>query len=247
LTEEFFLPPELITCVKNARHVAVLTGAGVSAESGVPTFRDKLAGLWARYRAEDLSSVEAFQRDPALVWRWHTWLADQMEEALPNAGHFALAEWQNILEDFTLITQNIDGLHQRAGSQGVLELHGNIHRVICSQEGTVVGPRDGSDASATHCPRCGAWLRHDVVWFGENLPEQILQAAEDASRKCDLFVTIGTSAVVQPAASLPLLARRAGAVVVEINPHATALSPVVSYSVRGPSARMLPYLLARLR
>jgi NAD-dependent deacetylase len=247
MVEKNFIPPELIRLLPQARRVAVLTGAGVSAESGVPTFRERISGLWEQYRAEELCSVDAFRRDPGLVWRWHTWLADQMDQAAPNPGHLALADWQLRADNFTLITQNIDGLHQRAGSRHVLELHGNIHRLICSQERTSAGPRGASTDIPPRCSTCGAWLRHDVVWFGESLQEEILQEAWAAAASCDLFLVVGTSGIVHPAASLPVLAQRAGAIVIEINTQKTALTSSIPFCLQGTSVDLVPALVHAIR
>jgi NAD-dependent deacetylase len=236
------LPAELVALCRSAGRIAMLTGAGVSRESGVPTFREKQTGLWERYRAEDLVSVEGFARNPRLVWEWHEWMAAVMAAAGPNPGHAAIARMARSAASFTLITQNIDGLHQRAGCAQVHELHGNIHRIICSAERTPVREhRAGGDPP--RCPRCGAFLRRDVVWFGEALPEEALQAAWEAAAECEVFFSVGTSAVVQPAASLALLALRRGAAVVEVNPQETPLSASARFLLRGPSAEILPALV----
>ena len=241
------IPPDLIPLLRSARRVAVLTGAGVSKESGVPTFREAQTGLWEQYRPEDLVSIEAFRRAPGLVWEWHAWLRDLMRQAQPNPGHLALAELQARLArrgaQFTLITQNIDSLHQRAGNQLVIELHGNISRVICSRDRLPVERWPTTGPTPPPCPHCGAPLRPDVVWFGENLPIEALWAAKRAARESDIFLSIGTSGVVEPAASLPFVALGRGAVVVEINPDATPLTPNATYVLPGPSGQVLPELV----
>lgn len=239
------IPPKLIDKLAGARRVAVLTGAGISAESGVPTFREAQTGLWARYDPEDLATPDAFQRDPKLVWNWYAWRRDLVARAAPNPGHDALAELYTRFEEFTLITQNVDGLHQRAGSRDMIELHGNIARIRCSLEGTLV-PVFAAAESPPRCPSCGGLLRPDVVWFGEMLPMDALSQANDAALRCEVFMSIGTSAMVFPAADLPLIALRTGATVIEINPAATALSPRAHFPLHGPSGVILPALLAAL-
>ena len=237
------IPEALITHLRAARRIVVLTGAGVSAESGVPTFRDAQTGLWVRYRAEDLATPEAFLRNPKLVWDWYTWRKKLVSEVQPNPGHYALAEIEKRFTSFSLVTQNVDGLHQRAGSRNVLELHGNILRTKCFDEGTRVAEVDDTGAVPPRCPRCGGLLRPDVVWFGELLPADVLNRAMQAAQVCDTFFSVGTSALVQPAASLPLLALEGGAVVVEVNPQATPLTAQATYALRGPSGEVLPELV----
>jgi NAD-dependent deacetylase len=236
------IPEGLIQHLRVARSLVVLTGAGVSAESGVPTFRDAQTGLWVRYRPEDLATPEAFLRNPKLVWDWYTWRKKLVREVQPNAGHYALAEIENHLATFTLVTQNVDGLHQRAGSSKVLELHGNILRMKCFDEGTFVAEGEETESVPPRCPRCGGLLRPDVVWFGELLPADVLQRAMQATQVCDTFFSVGTSGLVQPAASLPWQALEHGAVVVEVNPQITPLSAHVTYSLPGPSGEILQEL-----
>jgi len=228
--------------LRSADRVAVLTGAGISAESGVPTFRDAQTGLWARYRAEDLATPEAFAADPGLVWAWYARRRALVAQAEPNAGHRALAEMAQHLAHFTLITQNVDGLHRRAGSSEVLELHGNIERTMCSRERRPVASWDEDGATPPRCPRCGAPLRPDVVWFGEPLPEPELRRAFEATAECQLFLCVGTSTVVHPAASLPFEALAHGAAVVEINPTPTPLTPRAAHVLAAPAAQVLPAL-----
>jgi len=244
------LPDELIEAIRVARHLAVLTGAGISAESGVPTFRDAQTGLWARYDPTELATAQAFQRNPKLVWDWYQWRRELVAKAAPNAGHLALAQLESGLLQpgtrFTLITQNVDGLHQRAGSRSIIELHGNIWRTKCFTEDQVVEAWPPTDEVPPRCPRCGGLLRPDVVWFGEALPRHALAAATEAARACDVFFSIGTSALVQPAASLPLLALGHGAVVVEINPDETPLTAHLTYSLRGPAGTILPELVKQV-
>jgi NAD-dependent deacetylase len=243
---EILIPAELVARLRVARRVAVLTGAGISAESGVPTFREAQTGLWARYNPEELATPEAFQRNPRLVWEWYAWRQERVRQAEPNPGHLALVELERRIAEFTLITQNVDGLHRWAGSQQVLELHGNLFRVKCFDEDRPVENWPDSEDIPPRCPRCGALLRPDVVWFGEMLPASVLRAAEQAAANAEVFFSIGTSALVYPAAELPFVALRAGATVVEINPQPTPLSPQVTFSLNGPSGAVLPELAARV-
>ncbi len=238
------IPPELINRLRHARRVAVLTGAGISAESGVPTFREAQTGLWARYNPEELATPEAFQRNPRLVWEWYAWRQQRVRQAEPNAGHRALVEMERRVAEFTLITQNVDGLHRRAGSHQILELHGNLFRAKCFSEDRPVESWPGGEEIPPRCPRCGGLLRPDVVWFGEMLPAATLRAAEHAAATAELFFSIGTSALVYPAADLPFAALNAQATVVEINPQPTPLSPHVTFSLNGAAGQILPALVA---
>jgi NAD-dependent deacetylase len=233
--------PQLVAALRSARHVAVLTGAGVSAESGIPTFRDAQTGLWARYSPEELATPAAFRRNPQLVWEWYAWRRELVARAAPNPGHYALAELERLAPLVTLITQNVDGLHQRAGSAAPIELHGNIGRVICSAEGVAVAA--WGDELPPRCPRCGAYLRPDVVWFGELLPAAALAAAVRAAGDCDLFLSVGTSGMVEPAASLPQVALRAGATVAVINLDVVSAARPPLYTLNARSGRLLPKLL----
>ena len=220
--------------------VIALTGAGISAESGVPTFRGE-GGLWRNFRPEQLATPTAFQRDPALVWEWYDWRRGLIGGCAPNAAHVMLTEMETTLPDFTLITQNVDGLHQAAGSRNVLELHGNIWRVRCTGCGRMTKDRRVPlPEIPSRCPECGGLLRPDVVWFGESLPQEVLEAAWAAAARCKLILVIGTSAVVQPAGSLPLVALENGARLVEINPAETPLSARAHEILRGPAAEALP-------
>jgi NAD-dependent deacetylase len=228
--------------------VAVLTGAGVSEESGIPTFRDPQTGLWSQYDPLVLATAEAFAENPKRVWDWYEWRREVRARAQPNAGHYALAELESALPHFTLITQNIDNLHRGAGSCNIIELHGNIFRNKCSRENALV---DRADARPTEngllaCPRCGAYLRPDVVWFGEPLPAPALERAFEEAQTCDLFFSIGTSAVVEPAASLPRVARSRGATLIEINPRETEISGWADVVVRGKSGEVLPRIVQTL-
>ena len=237
----------LLAKLKSARRVAVLTGAGVSAESGVPTFRDAQTGLWARYRPEDLATPEAFRRNPKMVWDWYQYRFNSVAAVEPNPGHRALALMQDMFPQFTLITQNVDGLHERAGSRKVIELHGNIMKHKCLDCGIPLVLDDAPLGSPPSCPCDKSYYRPDVVWFGEPLPFEALGAAQEAAKSCDVFLCIGTSTVVYPAAELPFSAQRRGAVVVEINPDDTPLTGQADYVLRGPSGAILPALLDALQ
>ena len=228
--------------VRAARRIVLLSGAGMSAESGVPTFRDAQAGLWAKFRPEDLATEDAFRRDPAMVWDWYAMRRAMVARVAPNAGHLAVAAFQQRHPGrLTVVTQNVDGLHQRAGSPGVLALHGNLAedkwleppRPCCN----VAALRAGSPPS---CPACGNLRRPAVVWFGEMLPAAELAAAEEAAAACDLMLVVGTSGVVYPAAGL---ARATRGTVVVLNPGPTDLDDAADAVLRGTAASLLPALL----
>ena len=232
----------LIEILNNTTRVAVLTGAGISAESGIPTFRGE-NGLWKKYRAEELATPTAFSQDPKLVWEWYDWRRGIISPKEPNPGHKTLARWEKVFPDVSLITQNVDGLHQKAGSKNILELHGNIWKVRCTEEGTL------SENTETplkdippSCSKCGALLRPHIVWFGESLDPAVLHNAFLLSSSCEVMFVIGTSAVVQPAASLPLSAAEAGAKVVEINIDPTPLTSYADFSFRGKAGDILPLI-----
>ena len=229
-----------------ARHVCVLTGAGISAESGIPTFRDALSGLWERFRPEELATPEAFERDPELVWQWYEWRRDLIRKVEPNAGHRALVELARRVPRLTLVTQNVDGLHQRAGSPSVLEYHGNILRDRCTVERVVAERSDDSRGALPRCASCGGLLRPDVVWFGEPIPRAPMLLAAAAADDCDVFLSVGTSAQVYPAAGLADVALEHGAVVIEVNPDVTDLTARATIALQGPAGKMLPELCAAL-
>lgn len=230
-----------------ADRVAVLTGAGISAESGVPTFRGQ-DGLWKQHRAEQLATPEAFERDPRLVWEWYDWRRSLIAGVEPNPGHRVLAGWQDLFAEFSLITQNVDGLHGRSGSRDIIELHGNIWKLRCTREGTVSEVRDTPlPRLPPVCPSCGAMLRPHVVWFGESLDAEVLERAFRLSGACQAMLVIGTSSIVQPAASLPLAAARAGAKVIEINPEPTPLTPHADFFFQGNAGEIMPALDRLLR
>jgi NAD-dependent deacetylase len=224
----------------------VLTGAGISAESGVPTFRDAQTGLWAKFRPEDLATPEAFARDPKRVWQWYEWRRGLVRQAEPNPGHRALVELARRVARFTLVTQNVDGLHQRAGSRDVIEYHGNLFRDRCSAERAVRERAAASLSGLPECASCGAVLRPDVVWFGEPIPAHALQVGDRAAASCDIFLSIGTAAAVYPAAGLAATASAAGATVIEVNVAATELTASADIALSGPAGEILPRLLQAL-
>jgi NAD-dependent deacetylase len=236
----------LCLVLRQARHIAVLTGAGVSAESGLPTFRDALTGHWAKHRPEDLATPEAFERHPALVWDWYRMRREAARRAEPNPAHLALVRLEELAPRVTLITQNVDGLHRRAGSRTVIELHGDITRVRCSHEGvpveTWIEPPPGGPPP--RCEGCGAYLRPDVVWFGESLSEEALHRAWAAVDDCDMFLSVGTSNLVEPAASLPWLAAGHGASVLVVNTTMDGQRQGTGiHHLTGAAGRVLPRLI----
>ena len=239
----------LIDRLATAERVAVLTGAGISAESGIPTFRDP-GGLWQRFKPEELANVRAFLRNPQLVQGWYAHRRQIAEQTTPNAGHQALADLEALVPAFTLITQNVDGLHQRAGSRNVVELHGNITRSYCidcrkAAQDADLKPR--AEGEALRCRTCGGYLRPDVVWFGEMLPDDAVAQAQSATEQADIFLSIGTSAVVYPAAGLPLRAQDCGAYVAEINIAPSAIADTLDEVVLGRAGEVLPRLLEAVR
>jgi NAD-dependent deacetylase len=237
----------LIEVLSHANHVVVSTGAGISAESGIPTFRGK-EGLWKKYRAEELATPTAFAQNPNLVWEFYEWRRGIIAEKEFNPGHKVLARWENIFPVYSLITQNIDGFHQKAGSKNVLELHGNIWKLRCTEEGTITENHETPlKKSPPLCPDCGALLRPHVVWFGESLSPTVLQKAFQLSSECNMIFVVGTSAFVQPAASLPLAAAEAGAKIVEINPDPTPLTPYADFSFREKAGQILPLIDEELK
>jgi len=235
----------LLDRLAKANHVAVLTGAGISAESGVPTFRDE-DGLWEKFDPQELANVEAFLDNPELVQGWYRHRRQLVTEAKPNAGHRALAEMEAHIPKLTVITQNVDDLHNRAGSSTVIELHGNITHNYCMDcerpapaETVDAAIQDGHPA---RCEECDGLIRPDVVWFGEMLPPDAVEQANAATTQADVFLSIGTSAVVYPAAQFPLEARANGAYVAEVNPDTTGITDEVDESIRGPAGDVLPAL-----
>lgn len=264
---------KLLPILNKSERVGVLTGAGISAESGIPTFRGK-DGLWNRFNPTELATYEAFVENPKLVWKWYLWRMHLIAKAEPNPGHYALAKMEELFPYFLLITQNVDGLHKRAGSKRVVELHGNIFEGKCrfcgkkytEEEFSALWPladrkflasiteeelkgrvfEEVEKGNLPGCVNCGEIIGPGVVWFGESLPQDALELAFDFATKSQVFFSAGTSAVVQPAASIPLYAKRAGAVLVEVNPEETPLSPYCDFVFRGSAARVLPQIVSSL-
>jgi NAD-dependent protein deacetylase/lipoamidase len=236
-------PPKLIEVLATAQSITVLTGAGVSAESGVPTFRDAQTGLWSNFKPKELATAAGFLRNPRLVWEWYAWRRKLVAEAKPNPAHLGLVEMEKRVPLFTLITQNVDGLHQCAGSQNVIELHGNITRTKCFNEDTVVTSWPETGDVPPRCPNCGGLLRPDVVWFEEAMPEEETSRAFTCSANCEVFLSIGTSTVVHPAAALPFHALENGATVVEINTDTTPLTERADYVLTGAAGLVLAELM----
>jgi len=234
--------------VQRAQSLCVLTGAGMSAESGIPTFRDALTGLWARFDPMELASEQGFRSHPQRVWDWYASRRDGVRTAQPNAGHMALARYGRAHPGrLTLITQNVDDLHQRAGSDGVIRLHGDILRDRWLQRCALhpaCDPREAQAGRPPRCSSCGNLVRPGVVWFGEDLPVDALLASEEAAQRCDAMLVVGTSGAVYPAAGLAGVARRAGATVVIVNPHSSEIDDEAHELLRGTAATVLPALLA---
>ena len=230
----------------SAQAVVVSTGAGMSKESGIPTFRDAMEGLWARFDPQRLATVEGFRADPRLVWSWYAWRRRKVAEARPHAGYHALAELESLVPSLVVVTQNVDGLHAEAGSRDVVELHGSLRRVKClDRNHPFDGPVPDTGAEEEDpppCPVCGSPLRPDVVWFGEMLPERALRRAQRLAETSDVMLLVGTSGTVWPAAELPLLARRAGTRVVEVNPEPSDLTHAADVFLAGPAGTVLPAL-----
>lgn len=237
------------SALASARLLAVSSGAGVSKESGIPTFREAHTGLWSQYDPEQLATPAAFRRDPNLVWSWYMHRRRLAEETEPNPAHRAIARLQAERPNVLLITQNTDGLHDAAGSHDAIELHGNLRRYRCADncQGNPtpidLDSLEYDDETAPHCPHCGGYVRPDVVWFGEPLPSVALAAAFDLAECCDAMLVVGTSGVVQPAASLPWVARDHGATIVDVNVKPSGVTPVADFFLKGPAGEVLPALV----
>ncbi len=248
------IPEALIEKLQSAQHLVILTGAGVSAESGIATFRDTLTGLWKNYDAESLASEFGFRADPALVWGWYEWRRHKVLRAKPNPAHHAFAQLAKKVPKLTLITQNVDDLHERAGSTGVLHLHGSLHQprcLVCDEPYVFTDeplPENTMERDIRidppHCHLCDGPIRPGVVWFGEHLPTEAWELAQKACQHCDLMMVIGTSGVVWPVANLPHLADQTGASIVQINPTVTSLNAVAAYNLYGKAGEVLPQLYA---
>jgi NAD-dependent deacetylase len=242
--------------IARARRVVVSTGAGMSKESGIPTFRDAQDGLWSRFDPQQLATERGFRDAPGRVWSWYEYRRGRMAECEPHAGHGALVELEALVPELAIVTQNIDGLHQRSGSRRVIELHGSIHRnrcLDCGRRGdppALEGAREEREVPEREPPRCGAcgsYLRPDVVWFGEMLPPDAVEEAWSLTRLCDVLLVVGTSGMVWPAAELPHIAARSGGRVIEVNPEPSELTPLAHTFLQGPAGVVLPELLSAVR
>ncbi len=231
----------------DAKHVTVLTGAGVSKESGIPTFRDAQTGFWEKHRPEDLATPEGFLKDPKLVWTWYDYRRKLLGGVKPNPGHEAIVELEKLIDTVTVVTQNVDGLHQRAGSTDVIELHGSITQFFCFDN-----QHDADDVpfdleTPPLCSVCGSMIRPAVVWFGEALPQKLLRRGISECEESEVILVVGTSSLVQPAASLPYSGYQRGAKIVEVNPDATPITEIAAVVLQGPSGEMLPEVVAALK
>ncbi len=235
--------------LKGAQKLVVLTGAGVSKESGIPTFRDALEGLWAKFDPQELATPQAFRRNPKQVWEWYTYRRNLAAQAEPNPGHIALAQLEQYHPQLVVITQNIDDLHEQAGSHDVIHLHGKLMENRCFKEcrgyPTIITAEQIADDEhiPPHCPYCGEYVRPNVVWFGEMLPAAVLERAQDLAFHCDVMLVIGTSGLVTPAASLPLWAKQQGANIVEVNPDDSMITRYANIKLDGPSGEIIPKVL----
>lgn len=245
------IDPRLLSALRAAHRVVVFTGAGISAESGIPTFRDKQTGLWERFDAAELATPHAFERDPALVWAWYEWRRATVMHAQPNPAHHAIVAMANLAPHLTVITQNVDDLHERAGSREVLHLHGEILRPYCEKcrapylFSNSMPQRPGTPRiEPPRCRSCNGRVRPGVVWFGEGLPQRQWLAACEAAKRCDVFFCVGTSSLVQPAASLTHLAIAAGSTTIQVNPNSTDIDGAVTFALREPAGMILPQLVA---
>ncbi|OQW85923.1 MAG: NAD-dependent deacylase [Rhodoferax ferrireducens] len=246
-----FIDPAAATALQHASHVVVFTGAGVSSESGIPTFRDALTGLWERFDAASLATPAAYRKDKDLVWGWYEWRRMQVLRALPNPAHIAIAALAQFVPKLTVVTQNVDDLHERAGSTNVVHLHGSLHTPRCFACGRPHHldqeiprePEGGRRLRPPNCDHCGGSIRPGVVWFGESLPTQELNSAFTAAKQCDVMLVVGTSGLVQPAAGLPARAKNAGASLIQINPVKTDLDGECTWTLYGQAGTLLPKLL----
>jgi len=236
----------IITKLRSAQQIVILSGAGTSAESGVPTFRDAQTGLWEKYKPEDLATPEAFANDPQMIWKWYQWRRQLIAKVNPNAGHRAITKLQENLKAVSVITQNVDGLHQIAGSTDVIEFHGNIRHNKCLACDVSESNSDNDTLIIPICPQCKNYLRPGVVWFGEGIPEQASRQSIKLSEKAEVFFSIGTSSQVYPAAGLVEIARQNDAMIIEVNPNSTPLSSSADYVFAEASGSFLPRLVDAL-
>lgn len=254
MTNEITIPGRLIDILKKAKKVLVFTGAGVSAESGIPTFRDAMTGLWIHYDAEDLATPAAFREDKALVWGWYEWRRSRVLLAQPNPAHAVIASFERHFPEMTVVTQNVDDLHERAGSQSIVHLHGQLARPRCfacghpfeHPPGIPDEPEGGRCLEPPVCEKCGGNIRPGVVWFGEAMPDFEWKKASRLAGECDVMFSIGTSSMVYPAAQLPVLAATNGATVVQVNPCFTGLDRHAKFNLVGSAGTIMPSILAAL-
>jgi NAD-dependent deacetylase len=239
------IPESVINRLSEAESVVFFTGAGISAESGIPTFRGK-DGIWNKLKPEELANFDAFMRNPEMVWEWYSHRKQIIHQSKPNKAHIAIAEMQDLFNEVTVVTQNIDNFHRRAGSRTVYELHGNIERNYCIECKTFYNDELPMAGKIPKCTKCGGLIRPDIVWFGEYLPQDQFTAGEKAARNCDIFFVVGTSAVVYPAASLIYVARDNGAYIVEVNTEETEISYLADKSFYGEAGKVLPAIKEEL-
>lgn len=238
---------EFIDKLASAKSIVFFTGAGISAESGISTFRGK-DGIWNKLRPEELANFNAFMKNPDMVWEWYQYRRKIVNESSPNAGHTAIAGFKKYFEKVSVVTQNVDNLHGRAGSKNIFELHGNIERNFCVKCNTFYNNIDYRHSDkAPKCEKCGGLVRPDVVWFGEMLPQEVFADAEKAAEWSDICFVVGTSAVVYPAAYIPITAKKNGSYIVEINIEATELTRLADYSLFGKSGEILPLILEKVK
>jgi NAD-dependent deacetylase len=237
---------EAAAILKDSEAVVISSGAGISKESGIPTFRDAPNALWANYDPMELATREGFSSDPELVWRWYVDRRKMIGACEPNPGHYAIAEMETIYPTFTVITQNIDNLHRKAGSNNIIEVHGNVFKFKCFDQDHRVDELPEGDDAPPRCV-CGSYLRPDVVWFGEPLPEDGIRIATQALESCDVIIVVGTSGTVYPAASFPSFAKSCGAAVIEVNPEETPITVDADLFLKGPSGVVLPRLLEEIK
>ena len=231
--------------IDDASNIAVLSGAGISAESGIPTFRGE-DGLWKNFRPEDLATPDAFSKDPKLVWEWYEWRRKLIKDSKPNPGHYALADFEQQVSDYTLITQNIDGLHQLAGSRNIVEMHGNLWQIRCTSCGNIEQNFEVPFKELPPlCKNCNSLGRPNIVWFGEVIPMPIIDKSLMAIENCQVMLIIGTSGVVEPAASMGLIAKQTGKTVIEINLEPTPNSNFYDLSINGKSGEILPQIFRK--
>ncbi len=232
--------------IKEGQVVTALTGAGISAESGIPTFRGK-DGLWQKFKPEELATPTAFSTNPKLVWEWYKYRIDLIKEAKPNPAHNALSELEKLHPDFLVMTQNVDNLHRRAGNKRIIEFHGNIFRARCTNCGRRYDVERFIDEELPRCPECGKLLRPDVVWFGESLDPQVIEESWERTCRTNVMIIVGTSLLVYPAAYLPILAKEHGAKIIEVNPEPTYISDEADVVLRKKAGEVLPKIVEKVR